>query len=173
MKTRISIFALAAILCSAALVPIKTCADDRRLDGYFWEILSPKEKFVYVLAYVEGISEMNLEWRHQMDVLMALYDLEKNEKNKHLAEYAKQEKAFYEKSHHFFGIRYRQLVEGTDQIYKDYKNKSIELRDAFSLVRADLDGTDKKELERRMIYMRKSKEERERIILEDLINKTP
>lgn len=164
MKKYFLVLIQLGFLCFLLLSPTKTIANDGKPDGYLWEKLTPNEKFVYVFAYVEGISEMNLEWRHQMDVLRALYELEKNEENKYLAEYGKETKAFYEKHYHYFGIPYRQLIEGINDIYKDYKNKSIRLKDAFSLVRAELNGTDEKELERRKVYMRKSKEEQNRII---------
>lgn len=159
-------------LCLFVLFPLKTSADELLPDGYFWEKLTPNEKFVYVFAYIEGISEMNLEWRHQMDVLMYLYDMKKNEENKYLAEYGRETKVFYEKHYHYFGIPYRQLIEGVDNIYKEYKNKTIRLKDALSLVKSDIEGTDKKELEQRMIFMRKSEKEQKRISQEllDFLN---
>lgn len=143
---------------------IKLNADEPKLNGYFWENLSPTEKLVFVIAYTKGIDELNIEIRHQMDVLILLHDMKKTEKNKYLAEYGKETKAYYEKNYHYFNIPYRQLVEGIDAIYQDYKNKTITLVDAFSLVKADISGVNKNEFQRRINFMRLPKDEKERII---------
>ncbi len=143
---------------------VKLNAEEPALNGYFWEKLDPTGRLVYVIAYTKGIGELNIEIRHQMDVLMVLYDMEKTEKNKYLAEYGKETKTYYEKNYHYFNIPYRQLVEGIDAIYQDYKNKTITLVDAFALVKADISGVDKTELQRRMSFMRLPEDEKERVI---------
>lgn len=136
-------------------------------NGYFWEKLTPNEKLTYVLGYTEGIGELNAEIRHQMSILVLLYDKEKTQKYKYLAEYGKEMSDYYEENYHYFNIPYRQFVEGIDAIYKEYKNKTITLVDAFELVKAEIKGLDKNELERRMSFMRLTKEEQDRIIQKD------
>lgn len=140
------------------------CAEENKIDGYFWEKFTPREKYTFIVGYVEGISFLNLEIRHQMDVLVALYDMEKTEGNKYLSKYGKETKDYYENNYQYFGIPYRQLIDGLDKIYSDFKNKSIKINDALFLVKSMLEGTNEQEIERRMIFLRKSEEEQQRIL---------
>lgn len=146
-----------------------TWAGENKIDGYFWKTLTPKEKNVYVAAYIEGISQLNLEIRHQMDVLIGLHDMEKTEENKYLAAYGKETKGYYEENYNYFDIPYRQLVEGLDKIYADFKNKTIRLNDALFLVKSMLKGVNEETLEKSIIFMRKSEEEQKRIINKDFL----
>lgn len=151
----------------------------QEFDGFFWDSLTSKERLVFTAGYVQGISQMNEEIRHQMDVLVELRRLSTDPKSadrfsekdrrkyNFLAEYAEETRRHYEKHDHYFGIPYIQLVRGVDAIYKENKNMTIRIKDAFALVRAEIEGTDGKELERRKVFMRMSDEEQLRHIRQE------
>jgi len=106
-----------------------------------------------------------------MGVLIELYNMEKNEKNKYLAEYGKEMKAYYEENYNYFNLSFQKLVDGINTVYNEPENNSITLVDALELVKAEIKGVDKKELERRMNFMRLTKEEQNRIIQENVSDK--
>jgi hypothetical protein len=164
MKLRLAIM----LVCLIAFVKT-TWAEEMNNNGYFLGKLNPNEKLTYVMGYVEGIGELNTEIRHQMSILVLLYDKEKTQKYKYLAEYGKEMDDYYEKKYHYFNIPYRQFVEGLDKIYADFKNKPIILNDALLLVKQMLEGADEQEIEKRMVFMRKTNQEQERVINKELL----
>jgi len=100
-------------------------------DGYFWEKLTKNEKMVYALAYVAGFNQMN---KHVREMLEVAIGLEKAD----VAEYAKTMKKYYEDNFRYYGITLIQLVDGIDNLYSDYRNKTIRLIDAFHLVQTEI-----------------------------------
>jgi hypothetical protein len=148
----------------------------QEFDGFFWESLTPKERLVFTAGYVQGIGQMNEGIRLEMDALIELrrrstdpksadqFSEKDRRKYDFLAEYAKENRRHYEEHSHYFNIPHIQLVRGVDEIYKHNKNMTIRIKDAFALVRAQIQGTDEKELERRKVFMRMSEEEQLRYI---------
>lgn len=142
--------------------------EDRAINGYYWATLNPKEKLIYVMAYVQGVSLLNEEIRNQMGMLEELYDMDNSEKNMYLAEYGKETSRYYEDNYHYYGILYQQLADGIDDIYKDYTNKTISVDDAFHLVKQRLNGRDEQGIEKSMVFMRKSDQEQGRVIRKEM-----
>lgn len=123
-------------------------------NGYLWQQFSHDQKMIYVMGYVEGIGYLNLEIRHQMDVLTELNDKE-TESDQSLFEYAHDMKDYYIKNYHYFNIPYQQIVEGLDKVYSDFENKTIKINNAFWLVKFMLEGRSEDEIHKSMIYIRK------------------
>jgi hypothetical protein len=111
-----------------------------------------------VIGYVSGFNKMNRHNRDMMDLAIGLYAYEKNEKNKHIADYAKGMRKFYEENMHYYGIPLIQLLEGIDTLYSDYKNKPIKIADAFHVVKLEIVGEDSIKIEEVKKNMRKSEE---------------
>ena len=96
---------------------------------------------VYALAYVAGFNQMN---KHVREMLEVAIGLEKAD----VAEYAKTMKKYYEDNFRYYGITLIQLVDGIDNLYSDYRNKTIRLSDAFHLVQTEIKGADEKKIEK-------------------------
>jgi hypothetical protein len=154
-------------IAATMIFSTKLYAEQPKNNGYFWEKLNPSAKLAYVIWYVEGIGELNLEIRHQMNVITLLYDEEKTEENKYLSKYGKEMGSYFEEHYQYFNIPYRQLVEGIDALYKEYINKTITLVDAIDLVKAEIKGVEKNQIEKRKKFMRLNEEEQGRIMQKD------
>jgi len=79
-----------------------------------------------------------------------------------------------EKSRNSFLQRYaiyyvsaRQIVEGTDILYKDFKNKGIKINDAIYVVKRQIEGTSPEDIEKILIYLRSNYENVESLITRD------
>ncbi len=151
-------------ISSVITINTELTAGQFKNNGYFWEKLNPSAKLAYVIGYAEGMGGLNLEIRHQMNVIAELYDLEKTEENKYLSKYGKEMRAYFEENYQYFNIPYQQLVEGINALYKEYTNKTITLVDAIDLVKAEIKGVAKSDLERRKKFMRLTEEEQNRIL---------
>src|ERR1700722_13644150 len=56
----------------------------------------------------------------------------------------------------YSNIRFGQLLEGTDEFYKDFRNKNIPIGSALHYVKDQLKGVDAKELEKELNGWRKA-----------------
>ena len=76
-------------------------------------------------------------------------------------------KKYYEDNFRYYGVTLVQLLDGIDNLYSDYRNKTIRLSDAFHLVQTEIKGADQKKMEEMKRFMRKSDEEQ----MNEIINK--
>ncbi len=121
-------------------------------DGYFWEKLTKNERMAYATGYVTGFNKMNQHVRDMLDVAIGLEKAD-------VVEYAKTMKKYYKDNFRYYGFTLVQLVDGIDNLYSDYRNKTIRLSDAFHLVQTEIKGADEKKIEKMKQFMRKSEED--------------
>ena len=100
-------------------------ADDKiKQDGYFWEKLTNSEKQIYVIAFVTACNQMNETIRMYLELDIGMYTLEKNERNKHISEHAKEMNKIYVNDLHYFEIPLIQLLEGIETLYNDLSKQT-------------------------------------------------
>lgn len=148
----ISLFKAFFLILLLLTIPSIGLSSEHASDGYFWEKLTKNEKMVYALAYVAGFNKMNQHVREMLDVAIGLEKAD-------VVEYAKTMKKYYKDNFRYYGITLIQLVDGIDNLYSDYKNKTIRLSDAFHLVQTEIKGVDEKKIEEMKQFMRKSEKD--------------
>lgn len=56
-----------------------------------------------------------------------------------------------------YGITVGQIVDGLDELYKDFKNKSINVQDAIYVIKKQIKGTPEEEVKQILLYLRSGK----------------
>jgi hypothetical protein len=150
MQTRLGVALLVLLLTSSISDPHQTGGEIVR-NGYWWQWMSQAFKLGFISGYILGQSSA-------VEIIeIRCIDERSNPKsgitNAVLDEYAKEKTVTLFAD--YGNIRYGQLVEGTDEFYKDFKNKNIQVPAALHYVRDQLKGVDSKELEQELASGRK------------------
>jgi hypothetical protein len=66
-----------------------------------------------------------------------------------------------------YGITVGQIVDGLNELYEDYKNRSIKVQDAIYVFRKQIKGASQEEIEQILVYLRSDKKDLDALWLRD------
>ncbi len=130
-------------ISSTVLVATPSFGQDQstnRHDGNWWKDLNVLTKFGYVIGYAEGSEKADINWAYREC------------RTKVTVKYL----AGIQKVNDFSGITIGQSIEGLDQFYDDFRNTRILSKDAITIVKAQISGTNQKEIDDGLQIMRKT-----------------
>ncbi len=110
-------------------------------NGYWWLDASELVRLAYVVGFVDG-AEQGRFW------LGIISQAKGNTVTKASADYVNGQLDYNR-------IRFGQFKDGLDEFYKNYKNKSILVDDAFGYVRDSIRGVDQTQLVQELETLRK------------------
>lgn len=155
-RTVLAAFLLAVGLCFVS-VP---SAGERMLDGYWWNELNAEQKLFFLCGYNEA-----MEKTYQGFWIGGLVKfIEENpDKLEIIGEdrfrYVKGMYDYYMESEQLAGVQYRQIIEGVDTFYDDFRNKTIDVTDAIRVVVMQLHNEPKETVERLIKGLREGQRE--------------
>jgi hypothetical protein len=112
-------------------------------DGADWKSSSQSMKLGYVIGFVDAAAWASANVDGALAVLKSL-----SQKDRKMLSETKD-------VWNYFGIKYRQLTEGMDSFYADYRNSAIKWDRALSYVRDTINGEPQDSLERELEFERK------------------
>lgn len=122
-------------------------------DGYTWESWSKGIKVGWAAGFYDGIEQGTFEGGI---FLWAFEDIMKNRyQDSNELEFIKNKlgRSLGERTSFEF-ISFGQIVNGLDEFYKDFRNKTIEIREAAYMVRLELKGAPKNFIEEQIRIIR-------------------
>jgi hypothetical protein len=140
------------------------------LDGNEWQEWDENEKIMFTMGFLTGsdyVVEGNMNETNQ-DLKKGVTEkgetvsefllgaaLEENSRNINLERYS------------IYNISVGQIVDGVDILYKDFKNKGINIPDAIYVVKRQIEGTSPEDIEKILIFLRSGKKNYEPISIRD------
>lgn len=135
------------MLCSCALA-----AADKPLDGIWWLQMSPAFKLGWVSGYAKA---MDLAGTLQMTTCAAEMPMYQKQFPDVGAKEILQKMCLSNKTFDYDGITMGQFVDGMDTVFKDYRNKQLEVGWAIQYVRDEIKGKPAQELEAEVVIWRR------------------
>jgi len=162
------------IFCVCLIMLLARCGYGANIfgdeNGNDWQKSHEVEKLSFALGFIQGV---NYVVDQNMNKSMQFLNKLRTEKGEKVSEFLKGSEE-EEKSRNSFLQRYaiyyvsaRQIVEGTDILYKDFKNKGIKINDAIYVVKRQIEGTSPEDIEKILIYLRSNYENVESLITRD------
>lgn len=142
---RIALAAVIVLVCAGAVR-----AEDRRRDGNYWNTQSRVNKADYVVGFMDG---MELGEIYTLPTLRHSTDGKTLPESQACHDQASKEYDFIS-AHYYKDVTVGQIVDGLDEFYKDFKNRSILIAWGVDLVVRQIAGEDVEEL---LVVQRKNK----------------
>ena len=149
-KGLLAAFLLAVGLCFVPVSAItqQTPIEEWTYDGYWWNELRPEPKLFFLVGYHTAldetytgfwIGEMVRFWEENPDEMpMNLEDTFK---------YAKIIYDYYREYEQLVGFQYRQILEGINSFYDDFRNKTIDITNAIRVVGMQLHNKSEEDID--------------------------
>jgi hypothetical protein len=130
MRTRL-VLTVALAVCSVALG-----ADQSHHDGNWWSRQSAGFRLYYILGFMDG-----------MDLGNAFSVPDKRVSGKAPDSVTDARRTYRERTEQYVAhVTVGQVSDGLDTFYRDYRNRSVPLRDAFEIVLRSIKGEDVEKL---------------------------
>ena len=131
-------------------------------DGYYWEERNELEKLLFLDGFIYGVDKVREFVLTGWVIDIANGQLRGGEEEKkRLAQVAAKAYSWIGEYYDCHNIPYGQIVNGIDDIYKDYANKRVELHLVIKLVTDKIKGRiDEKGMEQRLVSLRQQMQER-------------
>jgi hypothetical protein len=145
-KNKMTRRAFGALIPSVVLLPELGSAQASSTnvrDGDAWQLNDKSMKLGYVIGFVDAASWAYGNVEGQLQVLKSL-----SPKDRQLLAGGKD-------VWDFENIKYKQLIEGMDSFYNDYRNKAVQWDRALSYVRDTIHGDSQEFLEQELEFERK------------------
>lgn len=133
-----------AVFCALSSAHLGVAAERPASDGYWWESLKVLERLVFVAGYTQATSRWSAFLKGSIFVNVSPSE------GQALSKYTK-----WLADHMDFGrVSVRQVTDGVDRFYADFRNKGIDIDDAMDIVRQQLQGVSDAEIEKQILKMR-------------------
>jgi len=158
IKKLLIVFLLGVSFC---LIPVSSIAEQTK-NGYWWNELNKEQKLFFLFGYHTALEDTYQGfWIGSLVKFME----ENPDASKAIPEgwfkYAKAVYNYYIEYEQLAGFQYRQIIDGIDTFYNDFRNKTIDITDAIKVVAMQLHNRPEEEIKRFIRGLREPNREKE------------
>lgn len=157
--------------------------DVGKFDGHAWQTWDTSRKLIYISGVIacgnyiveQNFVRYNISYEKDYDedkaLLLRYPSLNKSKAKKKsvytqkevnmMLEYDKRDRNSGLLRYLIIGITNSQIVEGLNQLYSDFKNRQINLREAIYVVKKQIKGASEEEIQAILEYLRATEDERD------------
>jgi len=151
-------FLLSVSFCFISLSSIA----EQTYDGYWWNALNKEQKLFFICGYNEAMEKTYQGFWIGSLVKFVEENPDKLEIiGKDRVRYVKTIYNYYMKYQQLAGFQFRQILDGIDTFYDDFRNKTIDVTNAIDVVAMQLHNKPEEEVKRFIESLRKSDREKE------------
>lgn len=160
------------IFCVCLIMLLARCGNGETVVDCFgndWQEWDKNEKIMFTMGFLNGsyyvVEENKCENMQLLNRLTTESGKKVSEFSQGLAENEKIRNSILQRFS-FYKITVGQIIEGLDILYKDFKNRGINISDAIYVVKRQIEGTSPEDIEKILIYLRSGKENIRALIIE-------
>ena len=138
-------------------------AEAQRKDGYWWTDLQEDWKLFYVMGYHAGSESIFNSWWIWGIIEKYEGDPEQDYIPENQYVYLKHRYDYYNENERLLGFLFRQILDGIDSFYGDFRNKGIYIIDAIRVVGMQLHSVEDEVVEEEIRFLREQERKQDSI----------